>query len=327
MRMRILSSVLVLIPCLAYANPGRIVVNYDDWTVSSTGFNAPCTPGIYVGNIAAWFTGGEAGSFLGLGGSFHLGAPELYSAFAAFGHAYVRSEADSLDLAVLQNYDGVFLGAKPLGDKPANVATLTTYVQGGGNVYLYGGTNYYGSIAADAIVLNSFLNPFGLDFASAMTVYRGTYPLEGDHPVLAGVDYLFTDNGTAIFDLDPVDASSEVLALFMGDGVIAVYDGLLAMTSVRTSDERTGGSFVRPYPNPASGSVSIRFARTAPAPGSLRIYDLTGRLVRSLVLGEAAGSTVWDGTDSSGRDVAPGVYFLRLTNGARDETARLIFVR
>lgn len=53
---------------------------------------------------------------------------------------------------------------------------------------------------------------------------------------------------------------------------------------------------------------------------SLAIYDVRGRLVRTLVEGKLeAGrhSVVWDGKDTSGRAVASGIYFTTLqTNDA-----------
>lgn len=47
----------------------------------------------------------------------------------------------------------------------------------------------------------------------------------------------------------------------------------------------------------------------APASASLRIADVTGRLVRELPIGDAAGDLTWDGKDSAGRPVPPGFYF------------------
>lgn len=50
----------------------------------------------------------------------------------------------------------------------------------------------------------------------------------------------------------------------------------------------------------------------------LRIYDVAGRLVRTLADGaHPAGrhEVVWNGTDHAGRRVAAGVYFARLDSG------------
>lgn len=234
---------------------------------------------------------------------------------------------ETLDVAELGNYEGVLLGAKPIGDVPGNVLALTAYVNGGGNVYVFGGTDFYGSIAQDGVVLNSFLNPFGLGISSSMTVFRGSYSVNGSHPVLSGVDALFADNGTGIFDLNGGDPRNEVLAFHMGDGVVAVYDGSIDPTSVSTVEDLIGPITVRPFPNPARNSMNIMFSLSAHGRGDLRVYNITGQLVHSLPLRPAAGVTTWDGRDSSGRVVSPGTYFLRLMDGEKSETARVTLIR
>jgi flagellar hook assembly protein FlgD len=50
------------------------------------------------------------------------------------------------------------------------------------------------------------------------------------------------------------------------------------------------------------------------------IYDSSGRMVRKLEAGPAASGVrnlTWDGQDSGGRQVAPGIYFVRLVADAR----------
>ena len=74
----------------------------------------------------------------------------------------------------------------------------------------------------------------------------------------------------------------------------------------------------------------IRFVLPRTAVASLEVFDISGRLVRTLATGaRAAGSQAvrWDGTDGGGRPVGAGVYLLRLeTMGARLER-RVIRIR
>jgi hypothetical protein len=84
------------------------------------------------------------------------------------------------------------------------------------------------------------------------------------------------------------------------------------------------------YPNPFNPSTT--FAYSIPSSGSvgLRIYDVAGRLVRTLVSeAKAPGEyqTTWDGRDGSGSIVASGVYFARLEFGVRVETRRVLFLK
>lgn len=66
------------------------------------------------------------------------------------------------------------------------------------------------------------------------------------------------------------------------------------------------------FPNPFNAGTVIRYQVFINNVISLRIYDLSGRLVRSLVDGpETPGfkSIVWDGKNGSGKSVASGMYF------------------
>ncbi len=82
-------------------------------------------------------------------------------------------------------------------------------------------------------------------------------------------------------------------------------------------------------PNPFHPATTIRFDLPRRAPVSLRIYDVAGRLVRSLVAGSAleAGrhEAAWDGRSESGQTVGAGLYFYRLQAGAFSETRRMVF--
>jgi hypothetical protein len=68
-------------------------------------------------------------------------------------------------------------------------------------------------------------------------------------------------------------------------------------------------------PNPFNPRTTIRFTLPADGGARLAIYDLAGRLVRTLVAGSlAAGEheAVWDGCDDAGRAQASGSYLARL---------------
>lgn len=70
-------------------------------------------------------------------------------------------------------------------------------------------------------------------------------------------------------------------------------------------------------PNPFTTATEIRFTLQAAGPVSLDIFDLSGRLVRSLLENEycsAGGASLrWDGHREDGKPVASGIYFYRLT--------------
>ncbi|MBD3334409.1 MAG: hypothetical protein GF355_02740, partial [Candidatus Eisenbacteria bacterium] len=68
-------------------------------------------------------------------------------------------------------------------------------------------------------------------------------------------------------------------------------------------------------PNPSPGVAQIRFTIPRRAGVDLKIFDVTGRLVRTLVDGPLAeGEHVysWDGTNNIGRGVGSGIYYMRM---------------
>jgi hypothetical protein len=83
-------------------------------------------------------------------------------------------------------------------------------------------------------------------------------------------------------------------------------------------------------PNPFNPQTLIRY--DIPDGGSdvtLRVYDVGGRLVRSLVEGpqtEGAKSVTWNGRDDHGARVASGVYFYRLTAPGFEQTHKMVML-
>jgi hypothetical protein len=83
-------------------------------------------------------------------------------------------------------------------------------------------------------------------------------------------------------------------------------------------------------PNPFSPATKIRFTTYAHAEIELAVYNIQGRLIRTLERGyRTAGDheVVWDGTDEFGGDVAAGVYLYRLRIGEDEETRKMILIR
>jgi hypothetical protein len=68
-------------------------------------------------------------------------------------------------------------------------------------------------------------------------------------------------------------------------------------------------------PNPCVSSTQVRFALPQREHVDLRVFDVRGRLVRTLVsdvLDPGAHRIPWDGLEDSQRRAASGVYFVRL---------------
>jgi hypothetical protein len=83
-------------------------------------------------------------------------------------------------------------------------------------------------------------------------------------------------------------------------------------------------------PNPFNPVTSIRFDLAEQSHVSLRIYDVAGRLVRTLidrVMPRARHQLIWNGDDNYGNRVASGVYFLRLSAGDVVQTQKMVIIK
>lgn len=84
------------------------------------------------------------------------------------------------------------------------------------------------------------------------------------------------------------------------------------------------------YPNPVREKTMIRFAVPSNTDISLVVYDISGRLVKTLADGiPGAGSyfVLWNGEDSNGNEMPAGVYMYTLKAGPHTETRKLLLVR
>jgi YVTN family beta-propeller protein len=87
---------------------------------------------------------------------------------------------------------------------------------------------------------------------------------------------------------------------------------------------------LRSFPNPFNQSAKIRFAIAKPAHVRLALYDVRGRLVRTIIdeaRGPGVHTVVWEGRDRRGRRVASGIYFCRLEAGALVDTQKMLLLR
>jgi hypothetical protein len=84
------------------------------------------------------------------------------------------------------------------------------------------------------------------------------------------------------------------------------------------------------YPNPFNPETIIKYDLPKKAEVSLKIYDISGKLVKTVVSGEKeAGyhSVVWDGTDDADRAVTSGVYVYRLETDDFDKTRKCLLLK
>jgi hypothetical protein len=94
-----------------------------------------------------------------------------------------------------------------------------------------------------------------------------------------------------------------------------------------------------PFPNPfrpgAAGLLAIPFRSQPAAPSAasarIRIYDVRGRMIRSLASPAPAsgglGSVDWDGRDERGVEAAAGVYWIHVRAPGVDDARSVVLLR
>ena len=84
------------------------------------------------------------------------------------------------------------------------------------------------------------------------------------------------------------------------------------------------------YPNPFNPMTTIRYDMKDKGLVTVRIYDVAGRLVRTLVdevKDAGAYSAIWDGRNNIGAVVASGIYFYKMETAGFQATKKLVMLR
>jgi len=87
---------------------------------------------------------------------------------------------------------------------------------------------------------------------------------------------------------------------------------------------------VKAWPNPFNPQTTIEYALSQPGRVQLKIYDLAGRLVRSMDLGHqpvGTGRVQWNGTDDRDRVVSSGTYLVRMVTPSKTDVLRVMLLK
>ncbi len=97
------------------------------------------------------------------------------------------------------------------------------------------------------------------------------------------------------------------------------------------ADENFRNMFAGASPNPFNPVTKIAYSVREAGPVTIGVYNIAGRVVRTLLRSELAagaeGFVVWDGTDDAGKRCASGVYFCRMTAPGFAKSRKMVMLK
>ena len=182
-------------------------------------------------------------------------------------------------------------------------------------------------------------------------IYAGLTPRDGTdyptcYPETFGGVFFSDDNGESWTPaMDGLDAGhieflrrdetnpERLFCGTFGNGAYIYYDG--TATGVTSPDYLSSAESSSPIaaavPTPFLANTNIFFRLPTSARVTLRIYDVAGRVVRTLLENDlhSAGTAqiVWDGRTNAGRRAGAGTYFYKLELPGRNLTGKTVLLR
>ncbi|MEO8447315.1 MAG: DUF4331 family protein, partial [bacterium] len=114
------------------------------------------------------------------------------------------------------------------------------------------------------------------------------------------------------------------------EGYANSHGVVVAISDFGQNVEPKSYGLLQNYPNPFNPSTQIRYNLTKTDNVVLRIYDILGKEVKTLVsekLSPGEKSVVWDGLDNSGKAVASGTYFVKLETSSGVDSKKLTLLK
>jgi len=178
------------------------------------------------------------------------------------------------------------------------------------------------------------------DRARAFANWLGSDDFLAGHPNVAYFNFFdqlaAADDGTATrnmlkyaYESSHTGTDSHPNALANETVAPNFVDFLVALTksaAFAVTPGAVGACLYPNVPNPFNPATTISFSLNRPAAVELRVFDLRGRLVNTLLSGTASAGdhkVVWRGESATGRDVPSGTYFYLLKTGSETYTHKM----
>jgi hypothetical protein len=226
MRKAVQPCVLLTLLCL-FVTPllhaGSIVVSNDEWMFSNSYINTN-NDVQFAKNIGNFVVGGS-GNILILSGNFGLTESTFLNLLTTQGYTHTQTSTVPGSFA---GYSAIFLAGNVSNDAGLD-ASLTNYVNAGGNVFLEAGTGCCGGAGGEAGYWNPFLSSFGLSLATSYNGVSGNInvsPFQSQAPygaaLFTGVNSVYVNNGNDV-SISGGGSGVQIFADANGNGLFGVY--------------------------------------------------------------------------------------------------------
>jgi len=154
-------------------------------------------------------------------------------------------------------------------------------------------------------------NNFNITATSPTQTYTNTIQLSGSYKISIRSVYLF--NGVEETFSNPSDT---LMFDFTGSEDETVIPIVYALN--------------QNYPNPFNPTTQISFSLPEASHADLRIYNLKGQVVKTLIqeeLNQGLHTMVWNGKDDNNKPVSTGIYYYRLKWQGKELTRKMILLK
>jgi hypothetical protein len=165
---------------------------------------------------------------------------------------------------------------------------------------------------------SAILSSNSVDTSLIYRWYRNSVLL---NPTVSSMTYTAKVSGT--YTLRIIEQLSGCFKI--SSGVVVNVQNTSAVPEINSAQ-----SNLRVQPNPFSNSVSILLSNREGQNFSVKIFDLAGRLVKTIASDVSEGGNFeynWTADDQNGNPINSGIYFLQLEANNSSQTKKLILVR
>lgn len=292
------------------ANLGSVTLSNGDYQLD---------PGNDIGCVTGWLEQGGKNLFA-TGDDLADNVRRSGAAGATFVNSWFGVNVSSGNLRPLIN-NQTNPKVKPLAGNP--VGLTAEYVAYGGCL----GINDFDAVTpiGSAVSIAEFLSPAGAGgaYPYAAGVYNAVAASTAE-VILFPYDFMYIYNKTVSKADANLQARSQVLQQ------ILLHFGHTGGSQATDVPEAPVFSS-RVYPNPFNPQATVEFSLPRRGDVSVRVYNVRGELVRTLLESEVREAGVtrvsWDGTSDTGRSQPSGVYFAEVVSGGLKNVQKMMLVK